>query len=130
MSISAAHASNFYREIAESKLVWGIKDAGGFPAPIASDVRRAMPFWSSESRALSVIRNVPAYSGFMPVSIPWLVFCERWVPGLKNDGLLVGVNWSGARASDFDISPEDLQPNVDALCHGEDAHQFYMRHTS
>jgi hypothetical protein len=118
MSIVTAHAAEFYREVAESSIVWGIKDSGGFPAPVATGGNRAMPFWSSESRALAVIHSVPAYKGFTPVAIEWSVFCHRWVPGLTNDGLLAGVNWSGVRASGFDLEPSDVQRNVEALRHG------------
>ena len=118
MSINAAHAAEFYREVAKSGVVWGIKDAGGFPAPIASDDRRAMPFWSSESRALAIVHSAPAYSGFSPIPIEWQVFCERWVPGLVSDGLLAGINWSGARVSGFDIEPTGLQRNVEGLRNG------------
>ncbi|MFC2974688.1 DUF2750 domain-containing protein [Azotobacter bryophylli] len=113
MSIAASHASEFYREVAESGRVWGIKDTGGFPAPINSDGSRAMPFWSSESRALKVIHGVPAYNSFVPVAIEWSIFCERWVPGLVRDGLLAGVNWSGLSAKGFDVSPTHLQRNVE-----------------
>lgn len=115
MSIVAAHAAEFYREVAESSKVWSIKDSGGFPAPFSTEGKRVMPFWSSESRALAVIRNVPAYKNFTPVSIEWTVFCHRWVPGLTNEGLLAGVNWSGTSASGFDLEPMDVQRNVEAL---------------
>lgn len=118
MSIAATHAAEFYREVAESGVVWGIKDASGFPAPITNEGKRAMPFWSSESRALVVVRSVSAYGGFTPVPIEWQVFCERWVPGLVRDGLLAGVNWSGPMASGFDIEPPDLQRNVEAILNG------------
>ena len=118
MTISAAHASEFYREVAESGVVWGIKDSGGFPAPYGSDGSRAMPFWSSELRALKVIQNVSAYNDFEPVAIEWSVFCERWVPGLNHDGLFAGVNWSGSSAKGFDVFPTNSQRNVEALRNG------------
>lgn len=118
MSINAAHAAEFYREVAESGVVWGIKDSTGFPAPIAAAGNRSMPFWSSESRAWAVIRQVPAYSDFTPVPVGWQVFCERWVAGLLGDGLLAGVNWSRPAASGFDISPTELQRNVEVLRSG------------
>ena len=115
MSIAAAHASAFYREVASSEVVWSIRDLAGFPAPIGSDGARAMPFWSSESRALNIIQSVPAYSDFTPVAIEWSTFCERWIPGLSKDGLLVGLNWSGKSASGFDVHPINLQHNVEAM---------------
>ena len=53
--------------------------------------------------------------GFLPsVEIEWTTFCERWVPGLEKDGLLVGVNWSGDRATGFDVKPRDVVANVEA----------------
>ncbi|CZF79022.1 hypothetical protein GCE9029_01209 [Grimontia celer] len=115
MSISSVHAAAFYREVAASGVVWGIEDTGGFPAPRGSGGSRAMPFWSSQSRALSVVSNVPAYYGFEPVAIEWEVFCERWIPGLSRDGLLVGVNWSGKTAKGFDITPAQVKLNIEAL---------------
>lgn|SRR5690554_4825731 len=116
MSIAAAHVSEFYREVASSDIVWGIRDSAGFPAPRGTGGARAMPFWSSESRALNIIQNVPAYSGFTPVAIEWSTFCERWIPGLSKDGLLIGLNWSGKSARGFDIQSLNLQHNVEALC--------------
>lgn len=115
MSVSSINAHNFYREVAANKVVWAIRDKGGFTAPVNSEGERAMPFWSLESRALTVIRNVKAYRDFETVSIDWDTFCKRWVPGLKRDGLLVGVNWTGARATGYDLQPVEVQRNVEAL---------------
>lgn len=115
MSIASAQASVFYSEVAKSGVVWAIKDSGGFPAPLIFNGIRSMPFWSLESRALKVIKNVPAYTEFTPVAIEWLIFCERWVPGLTKDGLLAGINWSGENAIGFDVYPLELQKNVEAI---------------
>jgi len=113
MSISSINALAFYKEVRESGVIWGIKDNGGFPAPKNSDGQRAMPFWSSKSKALSIIENVPAYKHFQPVAISWAEFIERWVPGLTQDGMLVGINWSGKNASGYDLEPVELQKNVE-----------------
>jgi uncharacterized DUF497 family protein len=94
--------------------VWTIRDDNGFPAPFNSDKVRAQPFWSSRSRVERIIESVPAYSGFVPHSIPWDEFVARWVPGLTKDGILTGVNWSGSRAVGYDIEPIALQRNVEA----------------
>ena len=115
MSIAAPHAAAFYQEIATSRVVWAIQDSVGSPAPLGTDNRRAMPFWSSQSRALKVIESVRTYTGFKPVPIQWQTFCERWVPGLCQDGLLVGVNWAGPRASGYDVEPIEVKCNIEAL---------------
>jgi hypothetical protein len=74
-----------------------------------------MPFWSSENRAMTVIRKVAAYAQFTPVALTWSDFCERWIPGLAKDGSLAGINWSGAGAMGYDVEPSQLQRNVEAL---------------
>src|SRR5262245_25167379 len=107
MSVSAAHADAFYSEVVRDGAVWAIEDEGGFPAPEVNGVR-TMPFWSSRSRAEKVTESVTAYQGFRPVALPLAEWRSRWLPGLRKDGCLVGLNWSGPRATGYDISPEDV----------------------
>jgi len=108
MSNAASHASTFYRQVAAEGKVWTICDAGGIPSPINSEGNRSMPFWSSLSRVQEIIANVPAYSGFEPKEISLEGFRDRWLPGLKRDGLLVGVNWSGPKAKGYDLQPDTV----------------------
>ncbi|MCU1420947.1 MAG: hypothetical protein JWN36_598 [Microbacteriaceae bacterium] len=105
MSVSAAHADAFYRELATGDAVWTIEDDGGVPAPQSGDGQRSMPFWSRESRARAVIEGSPAYVGFRTREIPLAEWVARWLPGLRSDGILVGLNWSGARATGYDVEP-------------------------
>jgi hypothetical protein len=120
VSQSASQAAAFYREVALAGAVWTIRDAGGFPAPKDSEGRRAQPFWSSRSRAEKVVATVAAYSSFSIVEIAWTEFSERWIPGLARDGILVGVNWSGARATGYDVEPAEVLANVTGLSNRED----------
>ena len=115
MSQAASQAWAFYREVARTRVVWTVHDEGGFPGPMTSDGKRAQPFWSSRSRVERIIKTVPAYSGFEPFEIAGDEFCRKWVPGLTKDGILCGVNWSGKRATGFDLEPEQLQRNVQAV---------------
>jgi hypothetical protein len=118
MSIAAAHATSFYREVAKAQIVWSIQDSAGFPAPMTPEGKRSMPFWSSHSRAEKIVQSVAAYAGFEVVAIPWSDFCEAWVPGLTSDGILAGVNWSGTNAMGYDLEPSALQRSVEALIRG------------
>lgn len=115
MPQSAAAASTFYREVSSAGTVWTIRDATGFPQPKGTDGQRAQPFWSSQQRAAHVVGTVPAYADFDVVEIKWGVFRDRWIPGLKRDGILVGLNWTGRRATGYDVDPEDVQKNVLAI---------------
>lgn len=114
MGFSAAQSAILYREAAQLTVVWGIRDQEGFPAPVNAENRRVMPFWSSKARAIAMINKVPTYQCFDSVPIALDIFCERWLPGLLMDGLLVGVNWAGTKATGFDCNPEDVLRNIRA----------------
>jgi hypothetical protein len=111
VSVAAKSADAFFREVAEHQCVWAIRDAGGFPTATSSG-KTAMPFWSSRTRAESVIASVPDYAKFEPVELPWDGFRDRWLPGLERDGLRVGLNWSGERALGYDYSPADVLERI------------------
>jgi len=115
MSQAGSQAWAFYREVAASRVVWTIRDAGGFPAPIVEGGKRAQPFWSSRTRVERIIKTVPDYAGFEPYEISWNDFQNKWAPGLTADGLLVGVNWSGSRAVGYDLEPQRLVDCVQAV---------------
>ncbi|MEZ2370353.1 DUF2750 domain-containing protein [Arthrobacter sp. RCC_34] len=115
MSISAAHASAFYREVIEHQEVWTVRDQNGFPAPEGSDGHRTMPFWSLLSRAERVITSIPAYRDFEVVSLPLERWTEDWLPGLDRDGILVGLNWSGPRATGFDVPAQVVADTLETL---------------
>lgn len=64
-----------------------------------------MPFWSKRSRARGVVDRVEAFRQFDVVMVPLDEWRERWLPGLERDGLRVGLNWSGNRATRYDLEP-------------------------
>lgn len=111
VSVSAAQADAFYREVVMHCRVWGVRDADGFPAPQTPE-GRAMPFWSLRSRAEVIVAKVPAYAGFEVVELPLNEWRDRWLPGLQRDGVRVGLNWSGARATGFDLAAADVERNL------------------
>jgi hypothetical protein len=108
MSISSINADAFVTEAIRSQAVWAIRDEEGFPTSTNASGETAMPFWSMESRAKKVIERVAAYRGFQPVQLDLATFVERWLPGLERDGLFVGLNWSGERATGYDMAPKDV----------------------
>jgi hypothetical protein len=113
MSNAASHANAFYRQVAQDKKIWTVKDAVGFPSPMNSEGKRAQPFWSSLSRVELIKKNVPAYAAFEPHEISWEAFRDRWLPGLKKDGILIGVNWSGQRAKGYDIESDCVREAIE-----------------
>lgn len=114
MSTSAAQAQAFFDELGSDGPVWTIEDDGGVAAPMGASGRRVMPFWSRQSRAEQIIRTVRAYEGFRPLEISREHFESRWLPGLQRDGLLAGVNWSGAGATGYDLAPDEVGVRLSA----------------
>lgn len=114
MSVAAAQADAFYREVLAGGPVYTVRDDGGVPAPMNSAGVRAMPFWSKRSRAQRIADNVEAYAGMDVVELKLAEWLEKWVPGLERDGLLIGLNWSGRGAVGYDLTPSDLLRNLEA----------------
>lgn len=108
MTQSAAQADSFYAEIVRTGLVWTLRDENGYSAPKGKEEQRVQPFWSSRSRVEKIISSVAAYAGMEPHPIKLPIWRERWLPGLQRDGLLVGLNWSGERATGYDVGPTDV----------------------
>ncbi|WP_428429278.1 DUF2750 domain-containing protein [Pararhizobium sp.] len=112
MSVTAAHTARFFDEIVAHGTVWSIRDDDGFPTSTSPLGETAMPFWSSDSRAQKVIDNVSAYRGFKTSRLALSEFVDRWLPGLERDGLFVGINWSGKRATGYDMTPETVRNRI------------------
>jgi hypothetical protein len=119
MSLSGAHRAAFRREVAQESRVFTIRDRVGFPAPAGDDGRRAVPFWSKPTRAQLIVKHVTAYGGFEVVPIPVEEWLSTWMTRLEHDNLLIGVNWAGARATGYDLTPgqvlrwfAELEPEV------------------
>lgn len=108
MSQAAAQYENFIKEILECKKVWTVKDEKGFPSSTNPNGETAIPFWSKKSRAEKTVESVPAYEHFLTFEITLEKFLASWLTGLEEDGLYVGVNWSGKKATGYDINPKDL----------------------
>lgn len=112
MSQSAAQADAFFDEVLRGGEVFGLADEDGFPAPANASGERAMPFWSRRSRAERVRSTVPAYRPLTVVALPLEAWRTRWLPGLAGDGLRVGLNWSGPRATGSDLTPAEVEARL------------------
>ena len=122
VTTSAAQSAAFFREAVREGSVWTVSDEGGYPAPLTSGGQRAQPFWSLRSRAERILTRVPAYAGFVPEEITLDVFRQKVLPDLERHGLLVGVNWSGPRATGYDMSPAEVSRYLGAWLDAADDH--------
>lgn len=108
MSQASAQYRGFIKEILQHQKVWAIKDEQGFPSFTNLSGETTMPFWSLKSRAEKIIKNVPEYNEFQIHEITLDDFLIRWLTGLEGDGLYVGGNWSGKRATGYDLKPKEV----------------------
>lgn len=115
MSQSSLQANRFYREVAKNKILWTIKDKKGFPAPVNREGRRIIPFWSQLETVEKIIKGIPAYNGFIPHKLNWSEFVSKWLPGMIKDRMLVGLNWSGEKATGYDCEPLEVQKNIETF---------------
>lgn len=112
LSQAAAQWNAFVKEIIKHRKIWTIRDEGGIPTSTNIDGETSMPFWSLKSRADKIIENVPDYKGFQPYEIGFDEFLDRWLKGLEKEGLYLGVNWSGKRATGYDINPKKVLERI------------------
>lgn len=114
MTISAAQADAFYSEILQNDEVWTIQDPEGIPSPMNAEGVRAMPFWSLRDRAEDAVSNTSAYADFNIVAVTLQEWRSAWLAGMRDDGMLVGINWTGGSVIGDDIDPEEVERNLDA----------------
>ena len=114
MSQSAAQAAAFFSEVNRTGRLWTVRDADGYPAPMNSQGQRVQPFWSSQARVRRIIQRVPAYSDFDPEQLHLERWREHWLPALRRPALLVGLNWTGDRATGYDLTPDEVIARLDA----------------
>ena len=114
VSTAAAQADAFYSEVLKTGSVWTVQDVEGIPAPMTADGYRSMPFWSLRSRAERVVANVPAYRTFEVIELSAEKWRRDWLPGLAEDGIHVGLNWSGPRATGYDVEPGSVEAALTA----------------
>ena len=106
MSQSGAQAAAFFRDVRETETVWFVRDGNGSPAPLGTDGRRSLPFWSSAARAARAAHN--RRSGLWVESMPLDSWRDAELPTAGREGLLIGVNWSGPRLVGWSFTIEEV----------------------
>ena len=106
MSNASAQAHQFYRDVAKNRELWTVRKGDIFAKIPLRDGKIATPVWSSLSRIERVIQSIPVYAGSQPVRITFEDFVRDWIPQIRQEGGLLGVNWSGPSLRGFNIEPD------------------------
>ena len=84
--------------------VWGLYGKTGWAVTESEDDpdRVVYPFWSERTDAAAHCSG--DWSDFSPKAIALESLLERWLPGMSDDGVLVGTNW------DEELSGAEWEP--------------------
>ena len=96
----------FVSRVVKTKCVWGLKSMEGWPFAWSNQIRdlKILPFWSDRERARRCARL--EWAEYKPVAIQLDEFMKQWLPGLAEDGTLVGTNWSA------DLAGTEMDPQI------------------
>lgn len=112
MSQSGAQAAVFFRDVRRSRTVWFVRDEQGSPAPRNPDGTRSLPFWSTSARAARAARLWGR--GLWVASTPLEQWRDSELPSAAEDGLLIGVNWSGPRLTGWSLTAAEVLNRLSA----------------
>ncbi|MBU2886634.1 DUF2750 domain-containing protein [Gilvimarinus agarilyticus] len=107
------NADRLIVESIESGCVWGLEGPDGW-ALCDSDRYQdtdVMPLWSDRDLAAAVC--VDEWKIYKPVAIALEELLEEWLPGMHDDVLLVGLNWTTELEGD-EWEPLDLLAEFEA----------------
>ncbi|RMF18162.1 MAG: DUF2750 domain-containing protein [Gammaproteobacteria bacterium] len=106
----------FIDAVAESREVWILVNEGGAFLKIYAEEEdfEYLPVWPDSDSAAQYAQGE---SGLVPHSVALPEFMKRWVEGLTQDKLEVGV-WPGEDGSVWVLSPEELKAELTEVLSG------------
>jgi hypothetical protein len=97
----------FVRDVRATGLVWGLSTERGWAVCESAEYEEAevYPFWSDEAGAK--IHCTDEWADYVPTKLALDRFLDTWLPGMSEDGVLVGTNWD-AELAGMEVEPEIL----------------------
>jgi hypothetical protein len=101
----------FVKRVAANEIVWGLKNSKGWAYCESNDDenRVVLLFWSDEAYAKRA--HDEEFADYSVSSIALFDFLFRWLPGMRDDGVLAGTNWT-ADLVGLEIDPSALSEEV------------------
>ena len=114
--LSDNHEENFDRFIVEAiatGCVWGLEGPEGFALCPSEQYTETdvMPFWSQPEFARAQCEG--DWSIYKPVPVSLEEFIEEWLPGLHEDVVLLGINWTDDLEG-LETEPLDLLSEIES----------------
>ena len=87
--VDAPHYQGFVQEVAQTKQVWGLLDAGGWISLTLEDGESCLPVWSQPHDARAFACG--AWATCKPGPIDLSDFLDHWLPAMDSLGVQVSV---------------------------------------
>lgn len=101
----------FLDRVISAEIVWALKGDDGFAWCGSNDHEGhdVILFWSD--RAYAERARKTEFPEYMPAEINLFDFLFRWLPGMANDEVLAGANWTGQLIG-IESGPNELQDQI------------------
>jgi hypothetical protein len=98
---------NFIARVRQGGQVWGLRSEGGWAYCESSEYEETdvLVFWSD--RASAEKHSKGEWAGHAAEAIALEEFVEKWLPGMDEDGVLIGPDWDLNLAGP-EVEPSDL----------------------
>lgn len=100
-------AEAFVAAVVEQGDAFTFRTGGDYPI-FPMHGAEVMPFWSSQALAKRVQHDHLEYAEFKIARVDFEHFFHALLPEMAEQGVLIGLNWSGRELLGFDQSAEDL----------------------
>ena len=110
ITVGESH-ERFLSRVVASEVVWGIRNELGFQGCPSNEneQRTILLFWSDAAYARRAVAG--GFTDCEPGEIPLFDFLFRWLPGMADDKLLAGTNYTG-QLHGLELEPLDLQREI------------------
>ena len=106
--IAEENYETFVEQVKRTRQVWGLcagEDEWAYSSSSEYEEAEVLLFWSSKALALAHQRD--EWKNHAPTMIELEEFVENWLPGVDEDGGLIGPNWTTSFEG-LEVLPEDL----------------------
>jgi hypothetical protein len=113
MADSGIEMDGFFEEAMAGGRVHTFSENGNY---IVYEVKGSeiIPFWSSLARMEAIRSEIPKYAKFGIQTLELPAFLSEMLSRMDEEGILVGLNWTGNRLTGFNAEPEEVKRNFES----------------
>jgi hypothetical protein len=100
--------NQFIEEVAQNGYFWTVEKQGVYATHKNRYGRRCFPWWSTREKAIKQIEIVGTYSGYKQVGFDYKTFVDEWIPELRKDKCMLGINYRSKNNIGFDIEIDEV----------------------